>query len=193
MMKPKKLVETDRGVSPVIAVILMVAITVILSAVIGTFVLDIGGSLSESPPSATWETEQAASTLASAKDIGSTGSETVNLTYTGGEEVLHENLNVTVNGEQAVAVRNDPPANNPGQQSARVGPVFDGHGPVAIAYTKSIIGYETDPSSVLSTGTRSHDIHGGTDISHGDTIRIIWDAGSGQSQILYEYTVRDVA
>ncbi|AOW79311.1 hypothetical protein HTSR_0101 [Halodesulfurarchaeum formicicum] len=35
----------DRGVSPVIGVILMVAITVILAAVIGSFVLGIGGDL----------------------------------------------------------------------------------------------------------------------------------------------------
>jgi len=37
----------DRGVSPVIGVILMVAITVILAAVIGTFVLNLGGSVSQ--------------------------------------------------------------------------------------------------------------------------------------------------
>lgn len=36
----------DRAVSPVIGVILMVAITVILAAVIGTFVLGLGDSLS---------------------------------------------------------------------------------------------------------------------------------------------------
>jgi len=37
----------ERGVSPVIGVILMVAITVILAAVIGTFVLNLGGSVSQ--------------------------------------------------------------------------------------------------------------------------------------------------
>lgn len=40
--------DGKRGVSPVIGVILMVAITVIMAAVIGTFVLDIGGNLSNS-------------------------------------------------------------------------------------------------------------------------------------------------
>jgi flagellin-like protein len=35
----------DRGVSPVIGVILMVAITVILAAVIGAFVLGLGDDL----------------------------------------------------------------------------------------------------------------------------------------------------
>ncbi|MFP8891498.1 type IV pilin [Natrialbaceae archaeon A-CW2] len=48
-MKSKQLDSdkaNDRGVSPVIGVILMVAITVILAAVIAAFVLDIGSSTS---------------------------------------------------------------------------------------------------------------------------------------------------
>ncbi|MDZ5810068.1 type IV pilin N-terminal domain-containing protein [Halorubrum sp. AD140] len=52
-MKPRNLFKTDdRAVSPVIGVILMVAITVILAAVIGTFVLGLGDSLGDSQPSA---------------------------------------------------------------------------------------------------------------------------------------------
>lgn len=43
------LFDDDRGVSPVIGVILMVAITVILAAVIGTFVLGLGDSLQQAP------------------------------------------------------------------------------------------------------------------------------------------------
>lgn len=42
----------DRAVSPVIGVILMVAVTVVLAAVIGTFVLDLGGLAATRPPSA---------------------------------------------------------------------------------------------------------------------------------------------
>jgi len=45
--KTQSLTGDDRGVSPVIGVILMVAITVILAAVIGTFVLNLGGSVSQ--------------------------------------------------------------------------------------------------------------------------------------------------
>lgn len=45
-------VGDDRAVSPVIGVILMVAITVILAAVIGVFVLGMGDQLQESPPNA---------------------------------------------------------------------------------------------------------------------------------------------
>jgi archaeal type IV pilus assembly protein PilA len=39
----------DRAVSPVIGVILMVAITVILAAVIATFVIDLGGNQESAP------------------------------------------------------------------------------------------------------------------------------------------------
>ncbi|MFC6754340.1 type IV pilin [Halorubrum tibetense] len=52
-MKPDNLFNSEnRAVSPVIGVILMVAITVILAAVIGTFVLGLGDSLGDSQPSA---------------------------------------------------------------------------------------------------------------------------------------------
>ena len=44
--------DNDRAVSPVIGVILMVAITVILAAVIGTFVLGLGDQVQETSPNA---------------------------------------------------------------------------------------------------------------------------------------------
>ena len=44
--------DDDRAVSPVIGVILMVAITVILAAVIGTFVLGLGDQLGDNQPTA---------------------------------------------------------------------------------------------------------------------------------------------
>jgi len=47
------LFDDDRGVSPVIGVILMVAITVILAAVIAAFVLGLGYT-NESAPSVNW-------------------------------------------------------------------------------------------------------------------------------------------
>ena len=53
-MNVKELFTDDDAVSPVIGVILMVAITVILAAVIGAFVLNIGGS-QESAPQVSWD------------------------------------------------------------------------------------------------------------------------------------------
>ncbi len=46
------MLSDDKAVSPVIGVILMVAVTVILAAVIGAFVLGFGDSLSEPAPDA---------------------------------------------------------------------------------------------------------------------------------------------
>ena len=48
-MDLKKLFTDERAVSPVIGVILMVAITVILAAVIGAFVLGLGGDQEQTP------------------------------------------------------------------------------------------------------------------------------------------------
>jgi flagellin-like protein len=53
-MKLKHLLTDDRAVSPVIGVILMVAITVILAAVIGTFVLGLGNQVQDTAPQATF-------------------------------------------------------------------------------------------------------------------------------------------
>ena len=49
-MEFKNLFDDDRAVSPVIGVILMVAITVILAAVIGTFVLGLGDQVQQTTP-----------------------------------------------------------------------------------------------------------------------------------------------
>lgn len=99
--------EDDRGVSPVIAVILMVAITVILSAVIGTFVLDIGGSLQQSPPQAAFSMEHDTWKLyrkaPGSRDTVNTKTPYVKLTHESGEAVDTENIRVLVDGEQAFA------------------------------------------------------------------------------------------
>lgn len=59
-MKLRQLFADDDAVSPVIGVILMVAITVILAAVIGTFVLNLGQNVGDSAPSASFSYDVAA-------------------------------------------------------------------------------------------------------------------------------------
>jgi len=53
-MELKRFFDDDDAVSPVIGVILMVAITVILAAVIATFVLGLGDSVSNTAPQASF-------------------------------------------------------------------------------------------------------------------------------------------
>lgn len=80
-MNLQNLFDTDdRAVSPVIGVILMVAITVILAAVIGTFVLGLGDSLGDSQPSAQLElSEGEPDGGALAIDFEHTGGDTIRL------------------------------------------------------------------------------------------------------------------
>jgi len=59
-MNLKTLIQDDDAVSPVIGVILMVAITVILAAVIATFVLGLGDSLSNQAPQASFSCDESA-------------------------------------------------------------------------------------------------------------------------------------
>ena len=79
----------DRGVSPVIGVILMVAITVILAAVIGTFVLGLGDSIGDNQPTAqlSVDLDQDAGNLTIEHDGGdSISSETLTVIVTAGDQ-----------------------------------------------------------------------------------------------------------
>lgn len=85
--------ETDgrRAVAPVIGIILVVAITVILAAVIATFVLGLGEQVSETTPSANWEAEW----NDSAAEYNYSENETVvEVRHTGGETVDGEQLDI---------------------------------------------------------------------------------------------------
>lgn len=90
--------EEQRAVSPVIGVILMVAITVILAAVIATFVLDMGDSMGEGSVNAavdtdvsntdgeitfTLEQEGNAEQFLVRNDTGLDGDESVDLNFSG--------------------------------------------------------------------------------------------------------------
>ena len=68
-MNFKQLFTDDRAVSPVIGVILMVAITVILAAVIGTFVLGLGNNLQQTPPNANFDFDYAAGNNPSVSNV----------------------------------------------------------------------------------------------------------------------------
>ncbi|GAB6863312.1 type IV pilin [Haloplanus litoreus] len=94
-MQLKTLLTEDRAVSPVIGVILMVAITVILAAVIGTFVLGLGDQVSDNAPQTSFSFEF---------DDGGDGyngatSDYVNLTHEGGETL--EAADIGVSGDDS--------------------------------------------------------------------------------------------
>jgi len=84
-MQFSKLFDDDRAVSPVIGVILMVAITVILAAVIGTFVLGLGDQIQSTTPQASF-----------GFDIEENGNDDlVTVTHQSGDTIDGANLKVT--------------------------------------------------------------------------------------------------
>jgi len=92
-MDLKNLFTDDDAVSPVIGVILMVAITVILAAVIGAFVLDLGGN-QESAPTASWSFSY------EDNDNGYGDSDDyVEISHDGGDDIDSSSLSYTVGGD----------------------------------------------------------------------------------------------
>ena len=88
VMKLHELFADDDAVSPVIGVILMVAITVILAAVIGTFVLGLGGQVQDTAPNAQF-------TFTQEDTIDTSGEDDLRMTHDGGENVMTSNVKVT--------------------------------------------------------------------------------------------------
>ncbi|WP_144920857.1 type IV pilin [Halorubrum salsamenti] len=77
----------DRAVSPVIGVILMVAITVILAAVIGTFVLGLGDQLGDTAPQASFTVE-------------TVNNSSITIAKTAGQDIDKSDLTLSVNGDR---------------------------------------------------------------------------------------------
>lgn len=109
MMNLKSAFESDdRAVSPVIGVILMVAITVILAAVIGTFVLGLGDSLGDSQPTAQFSVDFDSST------------NNTTIEHSGGDQIDSDELEVIVSDPDS-----DLSANGTVSRSVSVGDTLD--------------------------------------------------------------------
>jgi flagellin-like protein len=77
----------DRAVSPVIGVILMVAITVIMATMIGSVFLDYAGQVSDQPPQAAFEYERVSA-------------DEITVTHVSGERINDERIRITVGGDE---------------------------------------------------------------------------------------------
>jgi len=92
-MDLKNLFNDDRAVSPVIGVILMVAITVILAAVIGTFVLGLGDQVQSTTPQAQFGFET--SNLGDNDD----DNDAVTVTHESGDSIEKNSLTISIGGQ----------------------------------------------------------------------------------------------
>ena len=161
----KQMLADDEAVSPVIGVILMVAITVILAAVIGTFVLGLGDDVTESTaPTADFDFESNPGEDELDFDFGSEddafdiesdddGEGTVTVTHSGGDGIPQQELSV------------EAPTYNVDDHSTGDAP--------------ETIRFDGDVSAGDSVTVPAED---------GDTIQVVWEAdGADSSQVLAEY------
>lgn len=100
--------DSSRGVSPVIGVILMVAITVTLAAVVGAFVMGVGDELMEPAPQVTLDTGDAADTLeynrfSSAGD----GDSVLYLEHRGGDELQYDEIKILIKNQNGSTIIRD--------------------------------------------------------------------------------------
>ena len=91
-MQFKQLIADDDAVSPVIGVILMVAITVILAAVIGTFVLGLGEQVQSTSPQASFSFEYTQDFAAGSNN------DNLEITHDSGDKVDGSNMELAQTG-----------------------------------------------------------------------------------------------
>ena len=112
MFDTKTNVGNQEGVSPVIGVILMVAITVILAAVIGTFVLGFADQLQQNPQAVvTFDEDTAATEL----DVRLSAVQAADSIWVSADSGSYDNGGAVVAGD--IAGSDPGPANNGGSAS----------------------------------------------------------------------------
>ncbi|ELZ54504.1 flagellin-like protein [Halorubrum hochstenium ATCC 700873] len=109
--------------SPVIGVILMVAITVILAAVIGTFVLGLGDQLGDTAPQASFSVDNV-ELNESSDDVN------VSITKTGGQDLDPSQITVSIDGTRSGTVADGSGLTDTWQSgtTAGIGPIGSGYG-----------------------------------------------------------------
>ena len=106
-MQVRQLLEEDNAVSPVIGVILMVAITVILAAVIASFVLGLGGSQQQTPQASfSWDYEKWDNTPNNDTNVG-----VAEISHDGGDSIVASELNMRGTGFSNPSVINNSGSN----------------------------------------------------------------------------------
>jgi len=210
-MQFKELLKDDDAVSPVIGVILMVAITVILAAVIGTFVLGLGDQVQSTSPQASFSFDQSTTGV----DKG-TGSEdikdvtSVTVANDGGDQLDESRIELTVNGDAAVGTD----GNGGAGASDKPTVAYNSGGEVGAGNSFTVVGkvnlgasddldnlansaqYNDDGSGNLRVendnppGNLNNGPYTGVELQSGDTIRVTWESDSGDnSAVLGKYDV----
>jgi len=156
-MNFKQFVTDDDAVSPVIGVILMVAITVILAAVIGTFVLGLGDQVSNTSP-------QASFTFDLNDEVDGNDYDQLKVTHDGGDKIPPEQLSA-VSDSTAVDLGSSAPGSAEASGDTSTDEAFD----------ESDEGLSND----VSAGTTVYLATESGNELNSATIRIVWASTNG--------------
>lgn len=130
----------NKAVSPVIGVILMVAITVILAATVGTFVLGTTDGIGETSPQVS----------VSVEDVD-TATDTITIKHNGGEEFTQDNteeIRVLVEGSQEASLTGSSVEFSAGEEKE----ITAGNSGVVDDDTITVVWVGTDQSSIIAEG-----------------------------------------
>jgi flagellin-like protein len=156
-MELKKFLHDDDAVSPVIGVILMVAITVILAAVIASFVLGLGDTTQQTPTASfSFDYEQTSGT-----------GDSLTITHDGGDTIPASRLSASTSGIT------DGAATSP-EELTYSGTLFTSSGDVSSGTSDTIDG---------SSGADFVDSGGNNDAAEmdGGTVRVVYESQSGEN------------
>jgi len=189
-MQLKKLLEDDDAVSPVIGVILMVAITVILAAVIGTFVLGLGDQVSDSAPQASFSFSQGTYQV----DDAGTSYKSVTITHDGGNKLDAGNINILVEGTQAYGV--DTSASTDQVTTTFSGEITAGTSTRIVAATDQSVDTGTDEFNdntdnlQIKAGGSPTYTYNNNELTSDDEVRVVWSSSSsGDTNTLGKFTL----
>jgi flagellin-like protein len=155
-MEIKNLLKDKKAVSPVIGVILMVAITVILAAVIGTFVLGLGDQVQTTAPQASISFD-----FSNDVTVGGNEHDELTMTHDGGDSISKSNLAV--------------------KSSIAVGTTSGNTSTSSYGTENSLSIYGSLPSDIAAGSSWVVTVQDGTDELDDQTVRIVWTSSSGDS------------
>ena len=148
-MDLKQLLNDDDAVSPVIGVILMVAITVILAAVIASFVLGLGDQAQQTTPQASFSFEYNQDETSPgdfSSDLSTSSDGQLDVTHDGGDSIDGARLTLT-DGDATTEDFNSAGAVSEMSAGTTVTALIDNGDEVSIIYTAA----SGDSSSTLAT------------------------------------------
>jgi flagellin-like protein len=134
-MDLKQFFDDDQAVSPVIGVILMVAITVILAAVIGTFVLGLGDQVQNTTPQTSFGFDSDSDTFTGVDGANQSVS-SITAVHQSGDSLSESDVTISVDGNLAVGI-----VENAGNNVTNV--PWNSDGEISAGSSATIHGYYT--------------------------------------------------